>query len=123
MVAFMGMFKEVPQYVVRAGLARPRVLIAGTGPHREIPDLTGFSVQSAPCVVWEDLARGGRFRNLQVGVATHQDLQWYGFKLVFPSPGRGVYHATVQTPDPLPPDVAEQLSRLFIQHSNPYPVR
>jgi hypothetical protein len=108
MVALMGMFQKLPQYVVRAGLVRPRDLIAGTGPHRDVPALTGFSVQSARCVCWEDLA---------------QDLQWYGFKLHFPSPGRGVYHATVQTPYPLPPDVADRLSGLFIQHPNPYPVR
>lgn len=123
MVALMGMFQKLPQYVVRAGLVRPRDLIAGTGPHRDVSELTGFSVQSAPCVCWEDLARGGRFRNLHVSVATRQDLQWYGFKLVFPSPGRGLYHATVQAPYPLPPDVADRLSRLFIQHPNPYPVR
>jgi hypothetical protein len=117
------MFTAVPQYVVRAGLVRPRDPIDGTTSHRDMPELTGFSVQSAPGVSVDELARGGLFRNRQISVATRQDLQWYGFKLFFPTPGRGLYHATVQTPYPLTVEVAEQISRLFVQRSNPYMVR
>jgi hypothetical protein len=94
---------EADQYVVRAGLARPDSLIAGTTVHRLIPGLTGSSVQSAPV---EALARGGQFRNRQISVTTRRALQQYGFDLVFPTTGRGAYHATVRAPDPLPPDRA-----------------
>src|SRR5271166_2064645 len=113
---------EADQYVVRAGMARPDHLIAGTAAHRLLPGLTGFSVQSAPGVSIEELARGGQFRNLQISVTTVSALQWRGFEVVFPTPGRGAYHATVRAPDPLPPATALLLSGLFVQYPNPHPV-
>ena len=113
---------EEPQYVVRAGMARPDNLIAGTAAHRLVPGLTGFSVQSAPGLSVEELARGGEFRNGQISVKTVGALQRHGFEVVFPTPGRGGYHATVRAPDPLPPDIAALLSGLFVQYRNPHPV-
>jgi hypothetical protein len=113
---------EADQYVVRAGMARPDNLIAGTTVHRLIPGLTGFSVQSAPRVTVETLALGGQFRNRQISVTTRNALQQHGFEVVFPTPGRGAYHATVRAPDPLSPDVAALLSGLFVQCANPHPV-
>jgi hypothetical protein len=113
---------EADQYVVRAGIARPDNLIAGTTAHRLLPELTGFSVQSAPGVSVEELARGGQFRNRQISVTTRNALQRHGFAVVFPTPGRGAYHATVRAPDPLPPDTAVLLSSLFVQCPNPHPV-
>jgi hypothetical protein len=113
---------EADQYVVRAGWARPDNMIAGTTAHRLLPGLTGFSVQSAPSVSVEEPARGGQFRNRQIGVTTRSALQQHGFPLVFPTPGRGAYHATVRAPDPLPPDTAALLSGLFVQWPNPHPV-
>jgi hypothetical protein len=110
------------QYVVRAGLARPDNLIAGTTAHRLIPGLTGFSVQSAPGVSVGDLARGGQFHNRQISATTQNALRQQGFEVVFPTPGRGAYHATVRAPDPLLPDTAALLSSLFLQCSNPHPV-
>jgi hypothetical protein len=103
-------------------MARPDNLIAGTTMHRLIPGLTGFSVQSALGVSVEELARGGQFRNRQISVTTRTALQQRGFELVFPTPGRGAYHATVRTPDPLSPETAAVLSGLFVQRVNPHPV-
>jgi hypothetical protein len=113
---------EADQYVVRGGLARPDNLIAGTTAHRMISELTGFSVQSAPGVSIDELARAGQFRNRWVGVTTLRTLRRHGFMIVFPTPGRGAYHATVRVPDPLPPDIAARLSALFVRYPNPHPV-
>ena len=113
---------ETDQYVVRAGIAQPDNLIAGTTAHRLLPELRGFSVQSAPGVSVEELARGGQFRNRRISVTTRNALQEHGFEVVFPTPGRGAYHATVRAPDPLPPDTAALLSSLFVQCANPHPV-
>jgi hypothetical protein len=113
---------EADQHVVRAGLARPANLIAGTTMHRMFPELTGFSVQSAPGISIEELARGGQFRNRQISVTTVGTLRRHGFETAFPTPGRGAYHATVRVPDPLPPDIAALLSSLFVQCPNPHPV-
>lgn len=113
---------EQAQYVVRAGLARASTLIDGTGEHSLLPGLTGFSVQSAPGVSVQDLARGGGFRNRQISVTTREALVRHGFDLLFPTPGRGAYHATVRVPYPLPVNIAELLASLFVQTPNPYPV-
>jgi hypothetical protein len=86
---------EEPQYVVRAGMARPDNLIAGTTAHRLVPGLTGFSVQSALGLSVKELARGGQFRNGHISVTTVGALQRHGFEVVFPTPGRGGYHTTV----------------------------
>jgi hypothetical protein len=110
------------QFVVRAGLAEPYTLIAGTRPHRDIAGLSGFSVQSAPGISINDLARAGLFPHLQISVTTLDALRRHGFDLVFPTPGAGLYHATVRVHHPMPTDVATQLSALFTQRPNPYPV-
>jgi hypothetical protein len=88
----------VEQYVVRAGLVRPGPPIAGTTPHRLVPGLTGFSVQSAPGIQAEELARAGTFPHPRIGVTTVAVLEGHGFRLVFPTPGEGAYHATVRAP-------------------------
>ncbi len=113
---------EVPQYVVRAGMARPDNLIAGTTAHRMVPGLAGFSVHSAPGLSVEELAPQGQFRIRQISVTTVSALQRHGFEVVFPTPRQGGYHATVRAPDPLPPDIAALLSGLFVQYANPHPV-
>ena len=109
------------RYVVRAGIARPTSLIVGTAVHRTVPGLTGFSVQSFPGVSVNELARAGQFRNPRTSVMTLDTLWCYGFELVFPTPGKGVYHATEIVPYPLTPDIAAALSRLFTQRDNPHP--
>jgi hypothetical protein len=113
---------DVGHYIVRAGLVRPRSLIAGTTRHLDIPGLSGFSVQSAPGLSVEELARAGRFPHSWIGVTDLDTILLHGFKLVFPTPGKGDYHATIRTSYPLSPDAAVLLSRLFIRHRNPYRV-
>jgi RHS repeat-associated protein len=109
------------EHVVRAGLADPKNLIEGTGPHRDIPGLTGFSVQHRPGLSVDELARGGKIPNGMISVTTVSKLRQHGFNVVYPTPGRGRYHATVQAPDPLPMEKAELLSSLFVRVPNPYP--
>jgi hypothetical protein len=110
----------VEHFIVRAGLARPASLIVGTTPHRLVPGLSGFSVQSASGVSVEELARAGRFPHPWISVTTLAILQHRGFDLVFPTPGKGAYHATVRAPCPLPQDLAALLSRLFARRRNPH---
>ena len=106
---------------MRAGIAQPRSLIEGTAPHRLVKGLLGFSVQSAPDVTIADLARAGRFPHLQISVTTAELLEAHGFALVFPTPGKGAYHATVRAPWPLPLATAMLLSSLFKRRRNPHP--
>jgi hypothetical protein len=107
------------QFIVRAGLARPANLIDGTAPHATVPGLTGFSVQSAPGVPVAALAAAGQFRNGQISVTTLREIRRAGFEIVFPTPGRGLYHATVRVPYPLTSAFAVRLSFLFEQCPNP----
>jgi hypothetical protein len=111
---------SVAQYVVRAGIAQPRTLIEGTAAHRLVRGLYGFSVQSAPGVAVEELALAGRFPHVQISVTTVELLQAHGFTVVFPTPGKGAYHATVRTPWPLALAGATLLSNLFTRRPNPY---
>jgi hypothetical protein len=110
----------VEQYVVRAGLARANSLIVGTTRHPLVPRLFGFSVQSAPGVLVDELARAGRFPHPWISVATVDVLRRHGFDLVFPTPGKGAYHAIVRALCPLPPDIAVLLSNLFVRCRNPH---
>jgi RHS repeat-associated protein len=112
---------EPPRWVVRGGLAKPQDLIEGTGPHTSIPGLTGFSVQHRPGLSVDELARGGQIPNRQISVTTTQILRQHGFNVVYPTPGRGQYHATVQTPHPLTLEQAVLLNSLFVPQANPYP--
>ena len=109
-------------WVVRAGIARAADLIVGSRPHRDVPGLSGFSVQSAPDVSVEELARAGGFRNLRISVTTADAQRRHGFDIVLSTPGKGGYHATVRTRYPLPLDAAVRLSGLFNRLPNPYPV-
>ena len=112
---------NVEQVIVRAGLARPASRIVGATPHLLVPGLSGFSVQSAPGVPVEELARAGRFPHPWISVTTVVSLRRHGLDLVFPTPGKGAYHATVRAPCPLPADIAVLLSGLFIRRRNPHP--
>ena len=102
-------------------MAQPASLIEGTAPHRLVSDLHGFSVQLAPNVTVEKLARAGRFPHQQIGVTTFELLEAHDFTVVFPTPGKGAYHATVRTAWPLPLAVAMLLSSLFTRRRNPHP--
>jgi hypothetical protein len=96
-------------------------LIEGTASHRLVKGLYGFSVQSAPGVAVEELALAGRFPHVQISVKTVELRQAHGFTVVFPTPGKGAYHATVRTPWPLSLANAMLLSSLFRRRRNPYP--
>jgi hypothetical protein len=113
---------DVNQYVVRAGLAEAKSLIVGSRPHRDILGLFGFSVQSSTGVPVGDLARVGLFPHLQISVTTLAMLRNAGFDLVFPTPGKGVYRATVRVHYPVRLDDAARLSGLFVRRRNPYPI-
>jgi RHS repeat-associated protein len=112
-----------PNWVVRAGVADAAQLRRGTQEHLAVPGLYGFSVQYAPGRSVRELAAAGQFPNPQISVTTVEQLTAAavdaGYSIaVVPSPGRG-YHHTVAVPRPLPDDLSEALSRVFIQMPNP----
>jgi hypothetical protein len=112
--------------VVRGGIATPSQLQAGAGRHLgvvELPSLYGFSVQYQPGKTVTDLATAGRFRNTQISVTTAEELiaagKATGYTLIIvKNPGTG-YHHTIQTPYPLPVELATALSVVFRQLPNP----
>jgi RHS repeat-associated protein len=108
------------QNVVRAGVATPNSLIAGSAEHLAVPGLYGFSVQSEPGRSVNDLAQAGAFPNRQISVTTTAELAGVGVAVV-PSPGAG-YHATAQVPNPLSADLASSISGVFRQQENPFRV-
>ena len=116
-----GACERNPQYVVRGGLAAPGSLQEGTA-------LTsngfGFSVQTAPGVPVDELARGGFFRNKMISVTTVARLEMIpGVIVNTGTPGRGDHHGTVIVPNPPPPGFFEFLSTQFARKQNPYPIR
>ena len=108
-----------PQYVVRAGLASVVQLRAGT---RHTINGHGFSIQTAPHVTVDELARGGQFPNRQISVTTVRRLLDVGVAVRFPTPGAGAYHGTAIVPDPVPSGLFEALNQAFTPHPNPFPV-
>ena len=107
------------QYVVRAGIATPSQLRAGT---RFSVNGFGFSIQTAPGVSVDELARGGQFPNRQISVTTVQELRGAGVAVNFPTPGAGAHHGTIIVPRPPPPRIFEKIASLFTQRPNPFPV-
>ena len=122
------------EWVVRGGLATPKQLIDGYGPHERVnASLYGFSVQYQPGKTIDDLAFAGQFRNGQMSYAGDDTLQsaiqsvGYTMQLV-KSPGRGyhhtfavIYNATGVMQQKLPLIVATALSQAFRQLKNPHP--
>lgn len=109
--------RDEVQNVVRGGITTPQSLIDRSAEHIAVPGLYGFSVQSAPGLSVEQLARAGGFPNRQISVTTTAALAELGIAVV-PSPGAG-YHATAQVPNPFPPGLAAQISGIFRQQPNP----
>jgi len=114
-----GPEQDQVQFVVRGGAGAASSFQAGTA-------LTqngyGFSVQTAPNVPVDELARGGYFPNNQISVSTVQRLQGIPEVTVnSPTPGRGDYHGTVNVPNPTPEGFFNIISGAFIQQPNPYP--
>lgn len=121
-------------WVVRAGVVAPKLLMAGYRPHLGVPGLAGCSVQYAPGRSIEELSQAGQFKNAQISYATEDDLRaalqllGYALRLVR-SPGRGYHHTLAVLYDAsgamlqrLPLDAAEALSQAFQRRPNPYPV-
>jgi tetratricopeptide (TPR) repeat protein len=104
--------QKEPVWVVRAGIANPKQLQHGTQPHRLVPGLSGFSVQSAPAKSIEELAAGGLFPHGQISVTTVDELRSVGVSVV-PSPGKGRYHCTASAPFPLTDEQAIRISAVF----------
>jgi hypothetical protein len=115
-----------PNWVVRGGITTPSQLQAGAGRHLGVNDrsgLFGFSVQYQPGKTIAELATAGRFRNTLISVTTVEELIAAGGVVgcvisLVKSPGTG-YHYTVQTPFPLPAELAVALSAVFQQSPNP----
>jgi hypothetical protein len=108
------------QYVVRGGFAVPQNLINGSSytPY----GVYGFSVQSAPGVSVDNLAKAGQFPNSTISVSTVTKLTSVG-AIVTQTPGVG-YHATVVVPAPLSNAQAALISAQFQTGiPNPYPVK
>jgi len=85
--------------VVRGGVATPKQIAEGIGPHRDVEGLTGFSAQSRAGATVEELAStggvgGGPFPHGQVSVSSAGQLRGVGADVV-PSPGAGANHVTV----------------------------
>lgn len=104
-----------PQFVVRGGVATAAQLRAGT---RHSINGYGFSVQTAPGLPVNELARGARFPNRQISVTTVEALRELGMTINAPTPGAGDNHGTVVVPYPPLPELFEALSRCFAQHPN-----
>ncbi len=125
---FVKFSQKIPDpdtvFVVRGGQAAPNTLIKGTKP-LDWPPHSGFSVQSAPYASLDDLIRSGSFPNNRVSITTVKRLmalarsEGVSLTVVYGTPGRGVFHATVAAPHPLSPELAEKISRLFRKISNP----
>jgi RHS repeat-associated protein len=114
-----GGCENVMQYVVRGGEGKPIDFQRGT-------NLTtngfGFSVQTAPNVTVEELARGGGYKNSSISVSTVQQLQTIpGVTVTFPTPGGGRYHGTVNVPNPPPPGFYDLIASQFTRRPNPFP--
>lgn len=106
-------------FVVRGGVATPKQIACGIGPHRDVPGLTGFSAQSRAGASIEELTAtggvgNGPFPHGQVSVTTVGKLRCIGCDIV-PSPGGGANHVTV-TPGPATP---AQISDQFRPQPNP----
>jgi uncharacterized protein RhaS with RHS repeats len=115
-----GPDQDEVQYVVRGGAGAVSSFQQGT-------NLTsngyGFSVQTAPSVSINELARGGYFPNAQISVSTVQELQAIpGVTVNSPTPGFGDYHGTVNVPNPPPAGFFNVISGAFVPQPNPFQV-
>jgi RHS repeat-associated protein len=112
-----GPEQDEVQYVVRGGAGAASSFERGT-------NLTsngyGFSVQTAPSVSINELARGGYFPNAQISVSTVQELQAIpGVTVNSPTPGFGDYHGTVNVPNPPPAGFFNVISGTFVPQPKP----
>jgi len=83
--------KDNPNWVVRAGQAKPQDLQKGYGEHRGAPGIYGVSVQYQPGLTVDELAAAGRFPNGQISYQT------FG-KLFIAASGEGYILYLAKTP-------------------------
>ncbi len=84
-------------WVVRAGIANWQDLVRAYQLDQNVAGVFGFSVQYAPDLPWEDLARAGQFPHPKICYANREDLEQavssQGYVLVLiATPGRGYHH-------------------------------
>jgi hypothetical protein len=103
--------------VVRGGIATPEQIARGIGPHRDLPDVVGFSAQSrAGATVHELAATGGLggkpFPHGKVSHTTAGELRRVGCDVLC-TPGGGANHVTV-VPGGTSPTIISELFDIII---------
>jgi peptide/nickel transport system substrate-binding protein len=113
-------------FVILNGVVTPQRLQRKVSGYRSVPNIIGFSVQSAPQKTIKELAAaGGWYSDRLLSVTTVEALKEAGQSVGVPvevvrAPGRG-FHSIVVAPRPLPDLAAEALSQVFRQMPNPSP--
>jgi RHS repeat-associated protein len=131
-VAVGGDEDNQSQYVVRGGVATAQRLQIATTPtpqYNVYGVTSGFSVQAARGKSVPELAKGGRFYNLQISVSTETAIREVSVAAGYPvqiisTPSRNSdYHCTVTAPFPAQNLLSWALSLVFVPVPNPYPVK
>ena len=120
-----GAASDPSALVVLGGVVTPQRLQRSVSGYRNVPDIVGFSVQSAPQKTVNELAAAGWFWSRSLSVTTVGELteaaQSVGVPIeIVSAPGRG-FHSIVVTPRPLSDTAATALSNVFRQMPNPSP--
>jgi len=113
-------------FVILDGAVTPQRLQRKVSGYRSVPNIIGFSVQSAPQKTIKELAAAGWYSDRLLSVTTVEALKEAGQSVGVPveivrAPGRGAFHSIVVAPRPLPDRAAEALSQVFRQMPNPAP--
>jgi hypothetical protein len=113
-------------FVILDGVVTPQRLQRKISGYRNVPNIVGFSVQSAPQKTIKELAAAGWYSDRLLSVATVESLKEAGQSVGVPievvrAPGRGAFHSIVVAPRRLPDHAAEALSQVFRQMPNPAP--
>lgn len=121
----VGALNDATAFVVLGGIVTPQRLQRKVTGYRNVPNVKGFSVQSAPQKSIDELAATGQGAYRTMSVTTVGELQNAARSVgatiqVVPTPGLG-FHSIVVTPYPLPNTVANALSNVFRQmpHASP----
>jgi peptide/nickel transport system substrate-binding protein len=112
-------------FVILDGVVTPQRLQRKVSGYKNVPNIVGFSVQSAPQKTIKELATAGSFSDRLLSVTTVEALKEAGQSVGVPvevvrAPGRG-FHSIVVAPRRLPDRAAEALSQAFRQMPNPSP--
>jgi hypothetical protein len=110
--------------VILDGAVTPQRLQKKVSGYRRMPNIIGFSVQSAPQKTLQELAAAGGFFDPLLSVTTVAELQKAGQSAGVPikvisAPGRR-FHSIVLTPRRLSDPAAQALSNVFRHMPNPF---